>query len=142
MNRKQIQRIKSKIREIASQIHRDLLIKGAKHGKKMRHPNHKREVYHYQCNGCGGWFLPHEIEVDHIREVGSFVVVGPKSHTRYGDCSIENLDIWFKRLFCDVENLQRLCERCHSKKTADYNKDTHKHRESVVKYYESGGDLL
>jgi 5-methylcytosine-specific restriction endonuclease McrA len=58
--------------------------------------------YKYQCNYCKEWFREEDIEIDHIEEVGTFT-----------GCFDEHI----KRLYCGPENLQKLCIRCHSKKT-------------------------
>jgi 5-methylcytosine-specific restriction endonuclease McrA len=60
------------------------------------------------CDSCGRMFLQKDnaLEVDHIKEVGSFT----------GD--------WNKfiaSLYCPQDNLQALCFVCHSKKTSSYN---------------------
>lgn len=68
-------------------------------------PN-KRLKYEYQCNQCKGWYPEKQINVDHIIPAGTLT------------CS-SDLPGFIERLFCEQENLQVLCEKCHNKKTAD-----------------------
>jgi len=68
-------------------------------------PN-KRLKYEYQCNECKGWYPDKQINVDHIIPAGTLT------------CSTD-LPGFIERLFCEQENLQVLCEKCHNKKTAN-----------------------
>jgi 5-methylcytosine-specific restriction endonuclease McrA len=64
----------------------------------------KRQKYEYQCKVCQNWFIEKKINVDHIEPAGSLN-------------SSKDLPGFVERLFCEVENLQVLCEKCHDKKT-------------------------
>lgn len=66
-------------------------------------PN-KRQKFEYLCNECGKWFPEKKINIDHIVPAGSLN-------------SFEDLPGFVERLFCEVDNLQCLCETCHDKKT-------------------------
>ena len=66
-------------------------------------PN-KRLKYEYQCNQCKGWYPEKQINVDHIIPAGTLT------------CS-SDLPGFIERLFCEQENLQVLCEKCHDVKT-------------------------
>jgi 5-methylcytosine-specific restriction endonuclease McrA len=66
-------------------------------------PN-KRQKYEYQCNVCKNWFIEKKINVDHIIPAGSLN-------------SSKDLPGFVERLFCEVQDLQVLCEVCHNKKT-------------------------
>jgi 5-methylcytosine-specific restriction endonuclease McrA len=58
---------------------------------------------------CKNWFIEKKINVDHVVPAGSLN-------------SSKDLPGFVDRLFCEVENLQVLCEKCHDKKTkADKN---------------------
>ena len=70
---------------------------GAKQGKF-------RQKWEYQCAGCLDWFAEKNINVDHIIPAGSL------------NCSLD-LPGFVERLFCEVDNLQVLCSKCHDKKT-------------------------
>ncbi len=64
----------------------------------------KRQKFEYQCNHCKDWFPEKKINVDHICPAGSLN-------------SAQNLPDFIERLFCEVDNLQVLCETCHNAKT-------------------------
>lgn len=75
--------------------------------QKARRPytgSNKRLKYEYQCNECKGWYPEKQINVDHIIPAGTLT------------CS-SDLAGFIERLFCEQENLQVLCERCHDTKT-------------------------
>lgn len=63
----------------------------------------KRTKWEYKCNTCKKWFKTKEIEVDHIKPAGSLL--------KYSD-----LGGFCKRLFCEKDNLQVLCKKCHRSK--------------------------
>ena len=76
---------------------------------KARRPytgSNKRLKFEYQCNQCKNWFPDKKINVDHICPAGSLK-------------SAQDLPDFIERLFCEVDNLQVLCEKCHDRKTAD-----------------------
>jgi 5-methylcytosine-specific restriction endonuclease McrA len=64
----------------------------------------KRQKFEYQCNSCKEWFPEKQINVDHIKPAGSL------------NCK-EDLAGFVERLFCELDNLQVLCEKCHDVKT-------------------------
>lgn len=64
----------------------------------------KRQKFEYQCNQCKNWFPDKKINVDHICPAGSLN-------------SAQDLAGFIERLFCEVDNLQVLCETCHNIKT-------------------------
>jgi 5-methylcytosine-specific restriction endonuclease McrA len=64
----------------------------------------KRQKFEYQCNHCKGWFPEKKINVDHIKPAGSL------------NCAAD-LAPFVQRLFCEIDNLQCLCEECHNVKT-------------------------
>ena len=64
----------------------------------------KRQKFEYQCNQCKNWFPDKKINVDHICPAGSLN-------------SAQDLPGFIERLFCEVDNLQVLCETCHNVKT-------------------------
>ncbi len=66
-------------------------------------PN-KRQKFEYLCNVCDNWFPEKKINIDHIRPAGSL------------RCA-QDLPGFVERLFCEVDNLQVLCEKCHDAKT-------------------------
>jgi len=66
-------------------------------------PN-KRQKFEYQCAICEKWFQEKKINVDHIIPAGSL------------NCAAD-LPGFVERLFCEKDNLQVLCEKCHDEKT-------------------------
>jgi len=63
--------------------------------------------FYWKCSNCKQLFRNQsQVEVDHIKEIGSFT----------GDWN-EFID----KLFCNHDNLQVLCVICHLKKTSGYN---------------------
>ena len=66
----------------------------------------KRQKFEYQCKECSSWFPDKKINVDHIVPAGTL------------RCA-NDLPGFVERLFCEVDNLQVLCETCHNKKTQD-----------------------
>ena len=73
--------------------------------RKYKGPN-KRQKFEYVCNVCKQWFPDKEINVDHIVPAGSL------------RCA-NDLPGFVERLFCEIDNLQVLCNVCHNKKTQD-----------------------
>ena len=64
----------------------------------------KRQKFEYQCAECKGWFPDKKVNVDHIIPAGTL------------RCA-DDLPAFVERLFCEVDNLQVLCEGCHNIKT-------------------------
>lgn len=66
--------------------------------------------YFYKCQGCKE-FTPHKelLEVDHIEAIGHLDISNPKKidWSRY-----------LYRMYCDLDNLQALCNVCHKRKTS------------------------
>lgn len=83
----------------------------------------KRQKFEYQCNHCKKWFPEKKINVDHIVAAGTLT------------CGAD-LPGFVERLFCEVDNLQVLCEPCHDIKTqaerneSKSNKDVQRTRRS------------
>lgn len=87
-------------REAIRKSRRKFLVDVFKNGKP-------KTIYRCLCAECKDWFLPHEIEVDHEEEIGSFT----------GDWNE-----YINKMIPDTtENLQVLCILCHKKKTAQFN---------------------
>ena len=66
----------------------------------------KRTKWVYQCNSCRGTFKSTEVNVDHITPAGTL--------RDYSD-----LPQFVKNLFCEADNLQVLCKKCHDTKTKE-----------------------
>ena len=64
----------------------------------------KRQKFEYQCKECKEWFPDKKINVDHIHPAGSL------------RCA-NDLPGFVERLFCEIDNLQCICESCHNVKT-------------------------
>jgi len=65
----------------------------------------KRQRFEYRCNHCKNWFPDKEIAVDHVIPAGTLK-------------SAADLPNFVEKLFCEIWNLQVLCDSCHLKKTA------------------------
>lgn len=72
--------------------------------KRAYKGTNKRQKFEYQCKACKGWFPEKQINVDHIKPAGSL------------NCA-QDLPGFVERLFCEQDNLQVLCEKCHDTKT-------------------------
>ena len=72
--------------------------------KRAYKGTNKRQKFEYQCATCKGWFPEKQINVDHIKPAGSL------------NCA-QDLPGFVDRLFCEQDNLQVLCEKCHDIKT-------------------------
>ena len=64
----------------------------------------KRLKFEYNCSECNGWFSDKETKVDHTIPAGSL----NKS---------SDLPSFIERLFCEVDGLTCMCEKCHNLKT-------------------------
>lgn len=71
--------------------------------RQYKGPN-KRQKFEYKCKCCNNWFPEKQINVDHIQPAGSL------------NCA-QDLPGFVERLFCEQDNLQVLCEKCHNQKT-------------------------
>ena len=72
--------------------------------RRMYKGPNKRQKYEYQCNECRQWFAEKMIAVDHINPAGSL------------NCAAD-LPGFVERLFCEMDGLQVLCNKCHDSKT-------------------------
>lgn len=75
----------------------------------VRHSKDGNPIYKYfwKCANCKNWFRNEkEMEVDHIKEIGSFT----------GDWNY-----FIPAMYARQENLQAMCVGCHLKKTKQYN---------------------
>ena len=72
--------------------------------RRLYKGTNKRQKYEYQCNMCKNWFIEKKINVDHVVPAGTLTTA-------------QDLPGFVERLFCEVDNLQVLCEKCHDKKT-------------------------
>ena len=66
--------------------------------------SNKRQKWEVQCNICKGWFMDKNINVDHIIPVGTLK-------------SAADLPLFVENLFCEIDNLQCACKKCHDGKT-------------------------
>ena len=66
---------------------------------------HKKNSVQRQCQVCKNWVGSSQISVDHIAPVISV------------DNGFQDWNEFIARLWCDKNNLQRICDACHDKKT-------------------------
>ena len=57
------------------------------------------------CNSCGNYFSDKQVSVDHIIPAGTLTC-------------FEDLPEFTRKLFCEVDGLQVLCDICHTNKSA------------------------
>jgi hypothetical protein len=90
-----------------SPIVREVLMSGRREVPKYRKDGTraKKDSVQYQCEVCSKWVGSQHIEVDHINSVID------------NEIGFENWETFIERLFCSKENLQRICDDCHDKKT-------------------------
>ena len=80
------------------------VLKEAFRGKKINESS-GRIASHYLCAMCNKEYPAKQVQVDHI-----IPVVDPVE-------GFINWDTFIQRLFCEKENLQTLCLKCHAEKT-------------------------
>lgn len=68
---------------------------------------HKKNWVQRQCQVCNNWESSSKMAVDHINPVVSI------------DDGFQDWNEFIARLWCDKSNLQRICDTCHDKKTAE-----------------------
>lgn len=64
-------------------------------------PASGRQAMHYRCATCKGEFPLKQVQVDHIKPIGTFTT----------------WDKLVERLYCEAKKLQVLCKPCHKAKT-------------------------
>lgn len=65
-----------------------------------------RKVFLYECARCKDEFTTSQVSVDHIKPCGSLR-------------NIDDLPVFATNLFCEQDNLQVLCKKCHYEKTME-----------------------
>ena len=73
-------------------------------GQKVN-PKSGRLAKHYKCGDCKEFFPAKDVQVDHIKPIIDPVI------------GFQTWDILIENLFCEKENLQVLCKKCHLIKT-------------------------
>lgn len=66
--------------------------------------SNKRQKWEYQCAHCKNWFKRTEVAADHIVPCGTLRM-------------FEDVAEFLRRLLCELEGLQVLCNACHKVKT-------------------------
>ena len=85
-------------------------------GKRNKSNNKVKTAVRFECAHCHKPFERDRVEVDHISELKLIEWQLPM------DENLPELLAWMETLFCSSDNLQVLCIRCHSFKTAEYGK--------------------
>lgn len=65
----------------------------------------KKNAVQYSCQVCNQWVASTKVVVDHINPVVSV------------EDGFQDWNTFVDRLWCDISNLQRICEFCHQIKT-------------------------
>lgn len=68
---------------------------------------HKVDRVEFQCQVCDSWEIRDRMSVDHI-----IPVIDENK-------GFEDWNTFYNRLVCEKSNLQRICDPCHDKKTAE-----------------------
>lgn len=84
-----------------------------KNARRKNQSDNARLKWEFQCNKCKKWFPDKFVTVDHIIQCGTL--------REYSD-----LPQFVKTLLCGAENLQVLCDDCHSLKTKKERADKNK----------------
>lgn len=66
--------------------------------------DNRRLKWEYRCAKCGDWYPQKMVAVDHIKPAGSLK-------------SAADLPLFVENLFCEMDNLQVLCDTCHQLKS-------------------------
>jgi 5-methylcytosine-specific restriction endonuclease McrA len=69
-----------------------------------------REVWANTCEKCKKWYKTSDLAMDHIVPIG-------------GLKSLDEAGRWLKMALVEIDGYQRLCKKCHDKKTADERSD-------------------
>lgn len=77
----------------------------SKKGTKMRRVR-------FVCNSCGNKYSRKGVAIDHIQPVIDLAGVA-----RQPDGEVD-FNVYIKRLFCPKSNLQTICKKCHTEKSA------------------------
>lgn len=101
--------IRGAIRRIFSRspIVREVLMAGRREIPKYNKDGSRSKVnaVQYECQTCNTWVSSTLVSVDHVVPVIST------------DIGFVDWNVFVERLFCKKENLQRICDPCHDKKT-------------------------
>ena len=73
-------------------------------GRKLNAKTGKLAM-HYTCAACKKLYVATDVQVDHIKPV-----VDPKK-------GFVSWDVYINRMFCEIEDLQVMCNPCHKVKT-------------------------
>jgi len=92
-------------------------LKKAELGRKTNKKTGKLAM-HYLCGMCNEEHTAKDVQVDHIQPV-----VDPAT-------GFVSWDLYIDRLFCEKDNLQVLCTKCHKLKTKEENESTRVSRAS------------
>lgn len=97
---------------------RSAVLNAAKTEKKLN-PKSNRIAQHYKCNVCKKEFPATGIQVDHLDPV-----VDPAM-------GFVDWNTYIPRLFCDEDNLQAICKKCHTAKSNKEKKQRHANLKNV-----------
>lgn len=78
--------------------------------RRTNKSSNKRLKWEYRCASCGKWKPGTNVSVDHIIPAGTLR-------------DFEDLPQFVRLLFCEKDNLQVLCDDCHTIKTNEERKN-------------------
>lgn len=82
-------------------------------GREQRiNPKTGKMKFGNTCQECNEWFFMDDLEIDHIDNCKRDLDISDT------DSFFNTIGNMIKAMFCEADNLRRLCKKCHLSKTA------------------------